>query len=102
MVPDLWFKSSQPTPSLAVQLSDVVSVLVSVTDAFVAVFPKSTWRGETGRVPDSVDWDSVRIPGMAAVGLESTSTGEELQAAAMAAHTMSIAARWTRMTWECT
>jgi hypothetical protein len=52
IVPDVEPSASHPTPSLAVQVSDVVPVLVSVTGAFVAVLPKSTLSGETENVPD--------------------------------------------------
>ena len=100
-VPHLWLRSSQPTPSFAVQLSVAALLLVNVIDLYVSVLPKSTSSGDT-YVPDCVVTDSVMTSGAVAFPLESTSTGEELQAAAMAAHTMSIAARCARMTWGCT
>jgi hypothetical protein len=47
IVPDVDPSASQPTPSLAVQEIDLLLLLVSVTDALVAVLPKSTFSGET-------------------------------------------------------
>ena len=54
IVPDVEPSASQPAPSLAVQVSDVVPLLVSVTDALVAVRPKSTLTGETERVEGTI------------------------------------------------
>jgi hypothetical protein len=47
--------ASQPTPSLAVHVSDVLPLLVSVTVAFVSVLPKSTFSGETENVVVEVE-----------------------------------------------
>ena len=41
IVPDIEPSSSHPAPSLAVQVSDVLPLLVSVTDLVVDVLPKS-------------------------------------------------------------
>jgi hypothetical protein len=70
--------------SVAVQFSDVVPELVSVTYSFVDVLPKSSASGETENVvPDVVK------------SVEVTSTGEEdeSQLAATTAHTTTMAAR---------
>ena len=90
IVPHVELSASQPTPSLAAEVSDVLPLLVRVTDLVVAELPKSSLSGETENVPDR------------ARDLGSTSTGEELHAAAMDAHTTSIAAQCARMAWEYT
>jgi hypothetical protein len=59
IVPDVDPRASQPTPSLAVQESDLLLLLVSVTDALVAVLPKSTLSGETENVPACTASDTV-------------------------------------------
>ena len=53
--PDVEPSASQPTPSLAVQVNDVLPLFVSVTVALVAVLPKSTLRGETENVVVDVE-----------------------------------------------
>jgi hypothetical protein len=55
IVPDIVFSPSQPTPSVALQVSDWLLVFFSVTDRLVAVVPKSIWSGETENVvvPDA-------------------------------------------------
>jgi hypothetical protein len=50
IVPDVDPSANQPTPSLAVQVSDLLLLLVSVTEALVAVLPKSTLSGATENV----------------------------------------------------
>ena len=54
IVPDVDPKANHPTPSLAVQVRDVVPLLVSVMDVVVAVLPKSTSSGEATNVEDTV------------------------------------------------
>jgi hypothetical protein len=53
--PDVEPSANQPTPSLAVHVSDVLPLFVSVMVALVAVLPKSTFSGETENVVVEVD-----------------------------------------------
>jgi hypothetical protein len=92
-VPDLDPNESQLAFSLAVQVSFLWKLFFRVTVAVVPLLPKSTSTGETTS-PEAL---------AAASALGSTSTGEEeLHAAAMAAHTTSMAAGKARRTYECT
>jgi hypothetical protein len=71
-----------------------LEVFLRVTYAVVALLPKFTWIGETSNLESST----------AASKMESVSTGEEdVQAAAIAAHTMTtMAARSARLTNDFT
>jgi hypothetical protein len=68
IVPDVAFNASQPTLSVALQVSDWLLVFFSVTDAFVAVLPKSTTSGETANfavVPEAatvIDTETISVP----------------------------------------
>jgi hypothetical protein len=89
IVPELVPSDSQSVFSLAFQESVAFEVFLRVMDADVALVPRSTLIGAISNFGALA----------AASALESKSTGEEeLQAAAMAAHTTKIAAQQARRT----